>query len=247
LVGRLSSRVSDLRSNIEEDLKTLYPIVSRQNFEELVVAHKLEELEVDPLIDLESAEFESEEYSKLRKYVRDNESRLPDIRLVDKHVYKRTEFPNGDHERETFKWKLWVPKTLVEGLIKTAHCPPTKSHGGLAKTLERLRTNFYWPNITVDLKDFIASCDVCRQSKGPNTTLRPPMTAQYTVQRPFQKLYIDLLGPYPRSKQGNIGILIVLDHLTKFVLLKTIKKFTSEPICNFLTEYVFSIFELLRL
>jgi len=35
----------------------------------------------------------------------------------------------------------------------------------------------------------------------------------------FQKLYMDLLDPYPRSMDGNIGILIIGDHMSNFRFL----------------------------
>lgn len=91
------------------------------------------------------------------------------------------------------------------------------------KTLELIRTNFFWPNITVDVKDYIAKYEIWHQNKSPNTSLRSPMSSQYEVQRPHQKLYNDLLGSYLRSKVENIGIIIVLDHLTKFPLFKANK------------------------
>jgi len=65
-----------------------------------------------------------------------------------------------------------------------------------------------------------------------------PMTSD----RPFQKLYMDLLGPYPRSKEGNIGVLIIVDHLSKFHFLQPLKKFISDKICDYLLRYVFYTF-----
>ncbi|CAD7001899.1 unnamed protein product [Ceratitis capitata] len=95
--------------------------------------------------------------------------------------------------------------------------------------------------MSADVKEYVSKCDICRQRKSTNITLRPPMITQYNVQRPFQKLYIDLIGPYPRSKKGNIGILIVLDHVTKYPLLKEIKYFNANLICDYLKE-LFSLF-----
>jgi len=112
----------------------------------------------------------------------------------------------------------------------------------MAKTLERLRRNFYWPNLAVDVKNFIAKCDVCHETKSPNVILKPPMKTFLKTERCFQKLFIDLLGPYPRSKSGKIGIIIVLDHLSKFTLLKPIRNFTANPIVEFLKEDVFPIY-----
>jgi len=52
--------------------------------------------------------------------------------------------------------------------------------------------------------------------------------------RAFQKLYIDFLGPYPRSRSGNIGIFIVLDHYSKFVFLKAVKKLSAEVVVKYM-------------
>lgn len=61
-------------------------------------------------------------------------------------------------------------------------------------------------------------------------------------ERFFQKLYIDFLGPYPRSKSGSIGISVVLDHFSKFPFLKPVKKFTADAIMPFKEEEVFHCF-----
>lgn len=192
--------------------------LSRQNFEEI------SELELLPIVDLESPEFESEDYQKLRVYVQENQSRLPDLQIEGNKIYKRTEHPDGDVEREN------------------AHNPPNKCHGGIAKTLERLMLNLYWPDMAVDVKTFISSCDICQKTKAPNTILRPPMSQKFQVKRPFQQLYIDLLGPYPRSKNGNIGMLIIVDHLTKFTILIPLKKLNSSVIIKCLREQVLTVF-----
>jgi len=62
-------------------------------------------------------------------------------------------------------------------------------------------------------------------------------------QRFFQKLYIDFLGPYPRSRSGNKGIFIVLDHFTKFVFLHAVKKMTSNVVVKYLKSHVFHTFD----
>lgn len=68
------------------------------------------------------------------------------------------------------------------------------------------------------------------------------MGAKFVTERPFQQLYVDLLGPYPRSKSGNTFILIVLDHYSKFILLKPLRNATSALIVKFLETEVFHLF-----
>lgn len=40
--------------------------------------------------------------------------------------------------------------------------------------------------------------------------LRPPMGNMVITQRPFQRVYIDIIGPFPRTRSGHICILIML-------------------------------------
>jgi len=37
-----------------------------------------------------------------------------------------------------------------------------------------------------------------------------------TSSRPFKKIFLDVVGPLPRSHKGNSFILMLLDDLTKF-------------------------------
>jgi len=61
-------------------------------------------------------------------------------------------------------------------------------------------------------------------------------------ERIFQRLYLDIIGPFPRSKSGNIGILIILDHVSKFTFLKPVKKFTTEVIVSILQDKILPCF-----
>lgn len=68
------------------------------------------------------------------------------------------------------------------------------------------------------------------------------MGQQTKIDRPWQRLYIDLLGPYPRSSRGHTTLLVVLDHFTKFILLKPLRQATTKPIIHYLKDDVFMIF-----
>lgn len=200
------------------------------------------EFEPAPIIDLKSQYFNSPEYEKLRRNIEENADMFPDIRIVDNLVYRRVAFANGDPLAESLSWKLWVPSELTAEVIGNAHCPPLASHCGMSKTIEKIRRNLYWPRMSSQIKDFIANCEVCKETKSPNIILRPPMGAQSKSSRPFQKLYMDLLGPYPRSTRGNIGLFIVVDNLSKFPLLKPLRKSSASNIVDYLENNVFTVF-----
>ena len=91
-------------------------------------------------------------------------------------------------------------------------------------------------------REYIRNCNICKSTKAPNYNLKPEMCKQGLSIRPIQRLYIDLLGPYPRSKSGCIGLLTVLDHLTKFHWLFPMKKLTSTTIKEHLQKEIFDVF-----
>ena len=110
------------------------------------------EIESMPAIDLKSDSFESEAYSKLRKEFQD--SNLPDYKIIDKYIYKRTDFSAG-LEDESESWKLYVPQDLRQNVMYSAHDIATSAHGGIGKTLERIRRYFYWPRMVTDVREYI--------------------------------------------------------------------------------------------
>lgn len=79
-------------------------------------------------------------------------------------------------------------------------------------------------------------------SKASNKILAPPLGESVYPERPWQRILIDFMGPYPRSKNGSTYIFVVLDHLTKFVLLKPITTATSKNIISYLRSEVFLLF-----
>nr|XP_041630567.1 uncharacterized protein K02A2.6-like [Drosophila kikkawai] len=201
------------------------------------VNESVEVLEVsrDSLVELDSGAFKAAEYVNLVERLKANGDRLPDMKIVDGLAYKRTEHATGEFLNDQIIWKIWIPKDLIQEVLKNAHDHPMASHGGIHKT-ERVRRYRYWPGLVKDVKSYVLACDTCKMSKAPNTVQRPPIGVPPESDRFFQRLFIDFLGPYPRSRSGNIGIFIVLDHYSKFVFLKAVKKLSAEVVVKYLQQ-----------
>lgn len=165
----------------------------------------IDEIDNEPManlhVNLADAAFESPEHVALKEALADG-GPSPDVKLSDGRVYKRVAAEDSVSD-EGLCWRLWVPEGIRSRLLKDAHTPPMAAHGGVGKTLERLRRTVYWPEMSNDVRRYVASCDLCKQTKAPNVTLRPPMGRQIVAERPFQRIYTDLLGPYPRSLKAS--------------------------------------------
>lgn len=214
--------------------------LSRAEYAEISVINT--GFESGPDIDLNSSEFDSEVYVKWRKQLESNSSKYPDFRVVGKFIYHRTEFYNGNSDDEDSAWKLFVPENLRLSVISNAHDLPVSAHSGISKTIEKVRRLFYWPGLYRSVRTYVSNCSICKETKHPTKVLRPPMGKYIPVERIFQRLFVDLVGPFPRSKNGNIGILVVLDQVSRFTFLYPVRKFTSKIIVDYLRNHIFNVF-----
>lgn len=194
---------------------------------------------IGPEIDLDSIHFLDNEYITLKEKFEGNKIMYPDIKIMDRYIYIRTHFASGNNEIDENSWKLWVPTKLRPYVLNRCHNSVLAAHGGIGKTLDLIRRHFFWPKLATEVKSYVNNCDVCKTTKATNRKLTPEMGKMATSVRPFQRMYVDLLGPYPRSKKGYIGLLIVLDHFSKYHWLCPIKKFTSAIITDFMEKQIF--------
>lgn len=200
-----------------------------------------EMLQDDQVFELQTEEFESEEYKELIDNIRENQEKLPDLEIRDGMIFKRDKI-EVDTTIGEVQWKLWVPESLTHLLIKKAHDIPTSAHGGVTKTLHRLRRWYYWPKMASQVRQFVLNCNICKETKPLNQHTQPTIGSEILTERPFQKLYIDFLGKYPRSKSGNAYIFIVVDHFSKFVFMKAMKEATTENVIKFLIQEIYMKF-----
>lgn len=76
-----------------------------------------EMLQDDQVFELQTEEFESEEYKELIDNIRENQEKLPDLEIRDGMIFKRDKI-EVDTTIGEVQWKLWVPESLTHLLIK---------------------------------------------------------------------------------------------------------------------------------
>ena len=78
-----------------------------------------------------------------------------------------------------------MPRNEVELTIKELHCKETAGHLGIDKTIEKIKSRFFWINLSRDVKRFIRECFDCQKVKPPKVYCKPklvPLAPSRTLQ-----------------------------------------------------------------
>ena len=110
-----------------------------------------------------------------------------------------------------------VPSQLRSTILRLSHDHPSSGHFGIDRTWSRLSAHYFWPNAKQDVSNWVQRCLACNvhnpPPKGYHTDCLQPI---YSSER-FELVCYDLAGPFmPSSSHGNIYVLILVDHFTKW-------------------------------
>ena len=61
-------------------------------------------------------------------------------------------------------WRLVIPDVpnIKQKLMREVHAVPYAGHLGYQKTLKKLQQHSYWPDHTLEIRDFVLSCEICQ-------------------------------------------------------------------------------------
>jgi hypothetical protein len=131
---------------------------------------------------------------------------------------------------EDWNGNLWlcIPDSLRVTVMSEVHNILTESaHRGHTKTYNRIASTYYWPKMSQDFKQYVATCDSCQKAKpqchAPARLLLPiPIPSQH-----FEVVLMDFIPGLPLSDGFN-NILVIVDKLTKYTIFITTTTSISE-------------------
>jgi len=146
-----------------------------------------------------------------------------------------------DAATQVVHWQVVLPKQFREEFLQSVHAGPTAGHMGLKKTAAAVQARVFWPSWSSDLTAVLKKCHECaRYHRG----VLPRQTEMQTPQvgHPWQRVSIDITGPHPRSTKGNVYILTLVDHFSKWGEVLPIPNHTAATVAKVLVTHVFSRF-----
>ena len=100
-------------------------------------------------------------------------------------------------------------------VLKLSHDILAASHLGINKTKDRVLQRYYWPGVFRDVANHCRTCEVCQRAQGKRYGARAEMITLSLIEKLFQRIAMDIIGPLPRSNNGNKYILTICDYATR--------------------------------
>ncbi|KAL4153639.1 hypothetical protein QTP88_001472 [Uroleucon formosanum] len=117
--------------------------------------------------------------------------------------------------------------------------PYLYGHAGIGKTIKKIKRQFNWPGLKVDVKNYIKNCESCQKNKVTNKKIKQLMVITSTSSKPFEKIFLDIVGPLVTTASGNNYILTMQDDLTKYSLGVPLPNYTVNTVAEaFVVNFV---------
>ena len=123
--------------------------------------------------------------------------------------------------------KEWIPKEKRNDLIIQTH--RLLCHAGAEKVYEYLRDKFDMEEEKKTVKEVVGTCIECQQTKTMTTKTKEE-NVKITASEIFEKVYIDICGPWHETVRRERYILGMIDHFSKYISLTAIKRQDEETI-----------------
>ena len=133
------------------------------------------------------------------------------LEIHDQLLWRRFYHPDSNRSH----LQLIVPSALRHRVLDNIHGGAVSGHFGQRKMVSQLRRNFYWPGLTIDVKNLCRTCATCAARKTPIPRRQANL---HTVPSgyPMQVVAVDILGPLPEMPSGNRYILVAADYFTRW-------------------------------
>jgi len=140
---------------------------------------------------------------------------------------------------------VFIPSgtALRDEILMKVHDDPLAGHFGSERTLRLLSRDFYWPEMSQSVREYVDTCDVCQRTKVKRHRPYGELVSLPVPNKPWQEITMDFVTDLPPSR-GEDGvydsILVILDRYTKMArYLPCRKSINAEQLANLLVNRLF--------
>ena len=131
-----------------------------------------------------------------------------------------------------------IPGKLQNQILIAAH--ENLGHMGINKTYAFLRQRYFWPGMKKQIAHHIQTCEQCAQE---NLRAPPYIPGTLTVpNQPMYHLYIDLIGQFPTTENGNNYCLTACCVFTDYLFCIPIPNKEAEIVVQAYLKHIYAHF-----
>lgn len=173
-------------------------------------------------------------YLRHKKLVLEKPQEYDNFKIENGLLYFQPSGGREECELHNCLWKLCIPHEMRNQIIKENHDDSTSCHIGRYKTIAKVRSSYFWPNMNADIARYVANCNICKLVKPHNKITTPPAGKFVESKRPWRIIATDIVGPLTLSKRGHRFLLVAIDLFSKFTVIKSVKSATAQNVTEFI-------------
>lgn len=135
-------------------------------------------------------------------------------------------------EHGASSYQLALPTSLRNTVLQSLH--DDMGHLGIERTLDLVRTRFFWPKMSHAVVQKVKTCERCVRRKTPPEKAAPLVNIQ--TSRPLELVCIDFLSLEP-DQSNTKNILVITDHFTKYAMAIPTRNQTAQTVAKSLWDH----------
>lgn len=184
-----------------------------------------------------------QDYQLIKEALRQNARKLPaELARLRLSITECTIKPDGNLY---FRDRRWIPATennLRTRLIQLIHDSNINIHPGRESLYANMAKDFFWPQMSADIRQFVANCDSCNANKASRQRRQGFLKPLPIPERIWSDISMDFIVDCPESTNyaGQVctNIVVITDRLSKGVVAGSLPDIKIETLVNwFLSCY----------
>ena len=148
-----------------------------------------------------------------------------DTRFTDTHFTRNMTTSGGFWYNRANR--LVVPLSMQDAVMQAHHATAYAGHFGVARTVEHISRQFWWPGLHASVQTYCDSCPQCQQNKASNKRPFGLLQPHSIPDSRWSVVSLDFVSGLPMTSRKHDSIFVFVDKLTKMVHLAATSKTCS--------------------
>ena len=150
-------------------------------------------------------------------------------------IYRKFQSPKVQDGKKFMQ--LVVPLKYRNLVLKLAHESIMAGHMGIARTVSRVLSEYFWPGVQADTKRYCRSCDICQRTIPKGKVKKVPLGKMPLIDEPFKRVAVDIIGPLcPVTDNKNRYIVTLVDYATRYPEAVALPNIETERVAEALID-----------